>query len=293
MIDDGIRSKIKKIKIYARRVMHSALSGDYLSAFKGSGLEFDQIREYQVGDDVRTIDWNSSAKMNKIMVKQFHEERDRTVIIALDVSASGDYSSQIEQRKDMAEQLAASLAYLAAESKDKVGILFFSDRVEQWIPPSRGAAHHSRILETIFSIEPAGKKTDILVALRFLIKLKKRNAIVFFISDWIDDNPGISKLLKIAACEYDFVSMRLLDPCERHFPNIGVIDIMDPETGEIYTLDTNGSSGRKINTLLLARAEQQKKLFDKYRLDSLDLIVGESFINPLLCFFRRRIGRQI
>jgi uncharacterized protein (DUF58 family) len=293
MIDDRIRTKIKKIKIYARRVMHSALSGDYLSAFKGSGLEFDQIREYQMGDDVRSIDWNNSAKMNKIMVKQYHEERDRTVIIALDVSQSQAYSSQEEQRKDMAEQLAASLAYLAAESKDKVGILFFSDRVEQWIPPSRGAAHHSKIMETIFSLQPAGKKTDICVALHFLIKLKKRNSVLFFISDWIDDNPTISKLLKIAACEYDFVAMRLLDRCEHKLPDIGVIDIIDPETGAVFTLDTHGSSGRHINALLLKRAQEQKKLFDKYRLDSLDLVVGESFINPLLHFFKRRIGRQI
>ncbi len=138
MLTQTMRSKIKKIKIYTKRIMQTTLTGDYLSAFKGSGLEFDQLREYQIGDDVRAIDWNSSAKMHKIMVKQYIEERDRTIILAIDVSQSNSYSSTEELRKDYIAEVAASLAFIAADSKDKVGALFFSDRVEKWIPPSRG-----------------------------------------------------------------------------------------------------------------------------------------------------------
>ncbi len=293
MINNSIRNKIKRIKIYTKRVMHSALSGDYLSAFKGAGLEFDQIREYQMGDDIRMIDWNSSAKMNKIMVKQYREERDRTVILAIDISSSTEYSSQEEQRYELIQQLSASLAYLASEGKDKVGAVFFSDHIEKWIPPSRGSAHNSRILETIFSQSTDNKKTDIAGALKFLIKQKQRNAVLFFISDWIDSNPSIPKLLRVAGCEYDFISIRLLDLCEKQLPSFGMLDIQDPETGAIYSLSCRQSSSQGINQLLLKRANDQKRLFNKCKIDSLDLIVGHSFINPLLSFFRQRTRRQI
>jgi uncharacterized protein (DUF58 family) len=138
MLTDEVRKKIKKIRIHTKRMMHTSISGDYLSAFKGSGLEFDQIREYQHGDDIRSIDWNSSAKMNKIMVKQFIEERDRTIILAIDLSASSLYSSNYELRQDLIAQLSAAVAYISGENKDKVGALFFTDQVEKWIPPSRG-----------------------------------------------------------------------------------------------------------------------------------------------------------
>ena len=184
-IDPTLRNKIRRIRIYTRRIMQNVLSGDYLSAFKGSGLEFDQIREYNMGDDIRFIDWNASAKMNKIMVKQFIEERDRTVIIAVDVSQSTHYSSTFELRRDSIAQIAAALAFIAQESKDKVGIIFFSDRIEKWIPPSKGNVHIGSIIEHIFSLQSSSSMTNLVEPLKFLINLKKRNAVVFMISDWI------------------------------------------------------------------------------------------------------------
>ncbi len=295
MIDQSIQSKIKKIKIQTKRIMQSTLAGDYLSAFKGSGLEFDQIREYQMGDDVRSIDWNSSAKMNKIMVKQFIEERDRTVILAIDLSGSTDYSSQHELRRESIAQLAGALTFIASNNKDKVGALFFTDAVELWIPPSKGNVHLGKIIETIFTIKPRGQKTDIAAALRFLIKAKKRNAIIFMISDWIDDVHQYQKLLKVASCEYDLVGVRMMDPCEQSFPDVGFIEIQDSETGTAMTLDTrNAASAQHFLTHFLhARLMEQKRMFEKFRIDLLDITVGHSFIQPLIKFFHHRIRRQI
>ena len=294
MIDQTIKNKIKKIKIHTKRIMHSPLSGDYLSAFKGSGLEFHQIRDYYHGDDIRAIDWNSSAKMNKIMIKQFVEERDRTVILVIDVSGSTEYSSQHDLRKETIEQLAGTLAFIASENKDKVGALFFSDTIEQWIAPSKGNVHIGKIIETIFTIKPKSKTTNIAEALRFLINLKKRNAVVFMISDWIAPTDTFDKLLKVASCEYDFVGMRILDPCEHAFPDIGLLDIRDSETNILVTLDTrNKKSDQSISHFLQTRLLAQKRIFEKYRIDLLDLSVAQPFINPLIKFFHQRIRRQI
>jgi len=299
MISQDIRSKIKKIKIHTKRIMQSSLSGDYLSAFKGSGLEFDQLREYSAGDDVRFIDWNSSAKMNKIMVKQFIEERDRTIILAIDLSASTLYSSQQELRRDSIANLAAALAFIANHNKDKIGALFFSDHIEEWIAPSRGNVHVGKIIEKLFAITEsktdsrtksgAQKKTNIAEALKFLINLKKRSAVVFMLSDWIDNQDEYSKFLRVASCQYDFIGIRILDRCEKDFPDIGLLDVIDPETGQQFVLDSR--KVKTLHTILNARLIEQKALFDKYRIDLLDIAIGQPFILPLVHFFSQRIRR--
>ena len=289
-VSSDLLSQIKAIKIFTKRLMNSSLAGDYLSAFKGSGLEFDQIREYQMGDDVRFIDWNASAKMNKVMIKQLIEERDRTVILAIDISASSNFSSKEELKKEMISKVGAALTFIASESKDKVGALFFSDRVEKWIAPSRGRVHISRILKDLLSLKPTGKKTDIQEALNFLVSLKKRNSVVFMLSDWIDEVESYSNILKVAGCEYEFVGIRLLDEKENSFPNVGLIDMQDLETGELFTVDTKN---KKINLFFKQHFLEQKRLFEKYKIDLLDLTVGHSFVNPMINFFRQRIRRQI
>ncbi len=295
MLDPVVQSKIKLIQVQTKRLMQSSIAGDYLSAFKGSGLEFNQLREYQQGDDVRFIDWNSSAKMDKIMVKQFIEERDRTIIIAIDISTSSLYSSTYELRQATIAQVAATLSYIAHVCKDKVGVLFFSDQVEKWIPPSRGSAHVGSIIDTIFSFKPAGKKTSINEALRFLIKLKKRNAVIFMLSDWIDADESYKKLLKIAGVEYDFIGVRLLDTCESTFPDIGLLEVVNPETDMVSFIDTRKTRTllNPLNLFLKKRIIEQKKLFDKYSVDLLDLPVGKPFVNTLISFFHLRTRRQI
>ncbi|MFA5075059.1 MAG: DUF58 domain-containing protein [Candidatus Babeliales bacterium] len=287
-----IQEKVEKIKIFTKRLMRSYLIGDYLSAFKGSGLEFEQIREYQLGDDVRFIDWNASAKANKIMIKQFVEERDRVVILLIDVSRSSIFSSKKELRKDMIAKVAATLAFIASNNKDRVGILFFSDRIEKWIAPSRNKLHIANIIESIFSIKPQSTNTNINQALNFLVGLKKNNAIVFVLSDWIDDIDNYSKILKIASCKYDFIGIRFVDNCEINLPDVGFLQIKDLESGELFNIDTRGKQNR-LNISLQARLIEQKKIFAKYKIDLLDLTVGQPFINPLVNFFKQRIRRQI
>jgi hypothetical protein len=296
MIDDSIRKKIKSIQIYTKRVMKSTLSGDYLSAFRGSGLEFDQLREYQFGDDTRYIDWNSYAKTNKIMVKQFVEERDRTIILAIDVSGSTNYSSKKDLRQDTISQLAATLSFVAHENKDKVGVVFFSDTIEKWIAPNRGNLHVGRIIEEIFSIKPVSRKTSIEQLLRFIIGLKKRNSVVFLISDFIDMGPEYSKLLKVASIEYDFIGIRIIDDIEIDFPDIGLLQIKDSETNERFVIDSRRhlwDKNNPINIYLKSELKKQQDLFDRCRIDLLDLVVGRPFMNNLIQFFHKRIRRQI
>lgn len=293
-MDARLREQIKQIKIYTKRLMQSSLSGDYSSAFKGSGLEFDHIREYQPGDDVRSIDWNNSAKMHKIMVKEFIEERDRTVILAIDTSRSLDYGSGDETKKEMLAKVAASLAFVAENNKDKVGALFFSDRVERWYAPTRGRSHLGNIVQNIFSLQPQGKRTNISQALRFLIHLKKKNAIVFFISDWIDRTSSYEHLLKVARYQYDFVGIRLLDTCEKKLPSVGICNFYDPETEEVITVDLGrGSSLKTINNLVEKHQYEQKKMFEKYQIGLLDLEASQPFINKMISFFHQRTRRQI
>jgi len=287
-MSNDIRNQVKRITIYTKRIMKSSLSGDYLSAFKGTGLEFDQLREYQMGDDVRFIDWNSSAKMNKVMIKQFIEERDRTVILAIDVSASSQYSSNDELRSHTIAQVAATLAFIATHNKDKVGALFFSDDVEKWIPPNRGKGHYATILETFFSLKPKNKQTNIATALRFLASLKQRNAIVFMLSDWIDSCDSYATLLKIARFKFDFIGVRLLDDCEQELPRFGLLNLQDLETGEMITIDT-----RIKNTFLRTRKLEQDKLFKKQKIDLLDLLVGKPFVIKMIQFFHQRTKRQV
>lgn len=295
MITEEIRQKIKRIKIHTGRVMHTTLSGDYASAFKGSGLEFDQLREYQMGDDIRNIDWNSSAKMNKLMVKQFIEERDRTIILCIDVSASSIYGSAGLLRSELMAQVGAALTFIANHHKDKVGALFFSDIIEEWIPPKRSTLQIGAIIEKIFTIQARNKKTDPDVALRFLINLKKRNAILFFLSDWFFDSPTYEKLLRVTAVEYDFVALRFLDDREHAFVDIGLLELENPETGQRVTIDTSAKNkaGLSLQVALESRLIKQKRLFDKYKIDYVDIPVREDFFGHLAKYFHARTKRQI
>lgn len=291
MIKLAHRGHLNKLKLFTRRLMSSSVPGDYASAFKGSGLEFDQIREYQFGDDIRTIDWNSSAKMDRIMVKQYVQERDRTVIVAVDTSSSSFFSSKEDLKWDLVGQVGLSVAFVAANSGDRVGAMFFSDEVENWFPPSKGNAHWGRI-STAFDevVHRKNKKTNFEEALKFLAQLKNKNAILFIISDFIDENSKYQKLLKMIAKEYDFVAVRVNDARERSVPSFGWIRVEDIETGEASYFDTRKSS---FNDFLGRCLDEQKKLFEKNRIDVLDLEVGRPFLNPLIKFFQKRIKRQI
>lgn len=295
-MQQDVRAKLKKIDIITKRLMKTSLGGDYLSAFKGSGMEFDQLREYVPGDDVRHIDWYSSLKTDKVMVKQFVEERDRTVILMIDLSASSLYSSQAQLKQDLMIEVAAGLAFVAINNKDRVGALIFSDRVERWIPPSRGRMHLSTILDAIISTKASGKKTNIRDALRFLVGLKMRQAIVFMLSDFIDDLGRCASLLKLANCKHDCIAIRFVDTLEQQFPSLGLIEVEDIESGTVSILDTRANRRREdhsITSILRARSLSQKRLCDANKIDLLDLVVGKPYLHSLIQFFHQRIRRSI
>ena len=287
-MQDDVRAQIKHIKIFTKRLISNLLAGEYLSAFKGVGMEFHQIREYSFGDDSRSIDWNSSVRTNKLMIKQFVEERDRTIILMIDISSSSLYASNIELKKELIAKVASTLALVSDENNDKVAAIFFSDVIEKWIMPGRGPVHINNILETIFTVKPKNKKTNITEALKFLINFKKHGLIVFMISDFIDNQESYAKLLKVASCKHDFIGIRIIDACEREMPDVGFLEVSDSETGENLILDTKG-----LSSYLNQRFNELSRMFDKYRIDLLTLNTNKPFTMELIKFFRKRTHRSI
>lgn len=287
MITEDIRKHIKHIEIQTKRLLSGSLVGDSRSAVKGSGYEFDQIREYQMGDDVRFIDWKSSARMSKLLVKQYIEERNRTIILAIDISASSLFTSSGVRKLDIFQQVAAVLAVVAGFGRDNISLILFSDEIELFIPPGRGKSHIHSLVEQIFTCTPRNKKTNVSVALNRLAKLKRKDAVVFLISDFIDDQND--SLLAVVSRMYDLIAVRTLDKYESDMPAVGLLPIEDIETGQEYVLDTRGRTRKKINAFLSDRIEQQNRLFKKYRIDYLELFDHKTLISDTIRFFRRRM----
>jgi len=286
-ISSDIQRKIKRIQIYTRRLLTSSLAGDARSAQKGTGFAFDQIREYQQGDDVRFIDWRASARADKLLVKQFIEERSRTILLAIDISASSFFSSSHELRCDVLAQVGSALALVADFGKDNVGLCLFSDVIEAYIPPGRGKFHVHRILETIFSTKPKHAQTNIAVALDHLAQLKRKDAIVCILSDFI--TTGFEKQLSLAATMYDIIAIRYLDTQENHVPAVGFVEIEDIETGQPYLIDMRTQGTQDINHFLAKRIAAQNTLFKKHGVDMLDLAHDRHVIGDVIKFFRRRM----
>jgi len=293
-ISEDILKKIRHIEIYTRRLLSGSLIGDTRSAIKGTGFEFDQIREYQPGDDVRFIDWRASARMNKTLIKQYIEERTRTIMLAVDVSGSSFFGSSEQLRHDVLAQIASVLALVTEYSKDQVGLLLFSDEVEQYIPPSRGRHHIHTIMQTVFAYKPKYTRTSVKSALERLAKLKRKDTMAFVISDFIDE--GFDRELGVAARMYDLIAIRCLENTEYQLPHVGFITVQDIETGEQYMLDTRKrgiswwGTNSSVNNFLQTRINEQNALFRKYAVDVLDINGTRPFIGDLIKFFARRIG---
>jgi uncharacterized protein (DUF58 family) len=284
-LSPDIIAQIKQLEVQTRRLLNGSMSGDSRSAVKGSGLEFDQIREYQQGDDVRFIAWGASARMNKLLIKEYIEERSRTIILTVDVSGSRMFSSSSVLKSDLYAQIASVLALVATYGKDNVALILFSDEIECYIPPARGYFHTRYIMETVFSYQPQRRGTNIGVALEHLAKLKRKDAMAFLISDCIDE--GFDRPLARVAAEYDMVAIRCLDKLENDFPSVGFITIEDIETGAHGQIDTRYAG--HVHQLLQQRKVDQDQLFKKYGVDVLDINGDRPFIGELIRFFRRRM----
>jgi uncharacterized protein (DUF58 family) len=287
MIAEEILKKIKRIEIISRKTARDIFAGEYHSAFKGRGMEFSQVREYQAGDDSRFIDWNVSSRLGRLYVKQFIEERELTIILALDLSASLRFVSALKSKKDIAAELSALIAFTAMLNNDKVGLLLFSDRVELYIPPQKGRTHLLRLIRDIVEFKPLGRGTSILNALAYLTRLIKKKAVVFLISDFLDD--GFASALKIASRKHDLIAIDIADSGELSPPRRGNFFFKDLESHENFNADFGRPELRR--GYLRNRGEKSRRLndlFRKYGIDSLAIHSDQDYEKPLFDLFLKR-----
>jgi uncharacterized protein (DUF58 family) len=279
--------KVRKIEIKTRGLSNQIFSGEYHSAFKGRGMTFSEVREYQPGDDIRAIDWNVTARFNHPYIKVFEEEREMTVMLVVDVSASGEFGTQKQLKQDLITELCAVLAFSSIQNNDKIGIIFFSDKIEKFIPPKKGKGHVLRIIRDLIEFKPEHKKTNITLALKYLTGVIKKRSIAFVISDFMDDD--FVDALKIANKKHDLVTLRIYDKRENELPDVGLVKMMDAETGSIRWIDTSDKKTRLHYSVNAKKREDQlKDAFNKSGVDTANISTSESYIVPLTNLFKRR-----
>ncbi|MFQ5674973.1 MAG: DUF58 domain-containing protein [bacterium] len=290
MIPKEILKKVKRIEIQTRGLVNDVFSGEYQSVFKGRGMEFSEVREYQIGDDIRAIDWNVSARMGHPFVKVFEEERELTVMLLVDVSSSGNFGTVERMKGEIAIEICALLAFSAIKNNDKVGLIIFTDRIEKFVPPKKGKTHVLRVLRELLYHEPQGRGTDIAGALEYLSRVTTRRAVVFLVSDFISDD--YQKAMQIANKRHDLVAITITDPREMELPNIGLVELEDAETGEIIMIDTADASTRQtFSQETLNQRDIRDKHLRSMNVDSIDVRTDISYIEPLVRFFRMRAKR--
>lgn len=286
-------SKVRKIEIRTRALSHQIFAGEYHSAFKGRGMAFSEVREYQYGDDVRNMDWNVTARLRSPYVKVFEEEREMTVMLLIDVSRSGLFGTRGMVKRDMIAEIAAVLSFSATINNDKVGALLFSDKVELFIPPKKGRNHLLHILREIVAFEPTSNGTDIGEALRFLTNSIKKKCTAFLLSDMLDVDrtgaPRYEDALKVAAGRHDLSVIQVFDPREKTIPDVGVVHVKDSETGQSAWIDTSSKKVRSAyENWFRSAAEKKKRLFNRYKVDSVTIGTDQDYVKSLLAFFQTR-----
>lgn len=282
-----ILKKVRKIEIKTRRLSDHIFSGEYHTSFKGRGMTFSEVRQYQYGDDVRAIDWNVTARYNEPFVKVFEEERELTMMLVVDVSGSESFGTKNQQKRDMVTEIGATLAFSATQNNDKIGLLLFSDQIELFIPPKKGKTHVLRIIRELIEFEPKSKKTDLSQALQYMSSVLKKKAIVFMISDFMTN--GYEQTLKIASKRHDVTGIRVFDPREESIPNIGIVNMLDAETGEIVLVDTTALTVRKeYEKYYRGNVTYFKEIFSKCGAGTLSARVDESYVTKLLGYFKAR-----
>ena len=285
-----ILKKIRALEIKTKGLVQTIFAGDYHSVFKGRGMNFDEVREYQPGDEIRAIDWNVTARLGTAFVKKFTEERELTVILVVDVSASGNFGSVAQSKRELAAEVACLLAFSAIRNNDKVGLLLFSDRVELFIPPKKGRSHTLRIIREILYFEPAGRGTLPALALDYLNKVVTRRAVVFFVSDF--QAGDFSRELAVSGRRHDFIALHIQDQREEYLPNVGIITLEDAETGEQIEINT---ADRTTRARFSAAAETERaalyRTLRRNNIDAVSLRTGENYLPALRSFFKQRERR--
>jgi uncharacterized protein (DUF58 family) len=281
--------KVRKIEIKTRGLSRNIFAGEYHSAFKGRGMAFSEVREYQFGDDVRSIDWNVTARYNKPFIKVFEEERELTVMLMIDVSGSREFGTAEKLKKNVITEIGAILSFSAISNNDKIGVIFFSDKIEKFIPPQKGRTHTLRIIRELIEFKPESKETDIAQAMQYLTNVMKRRVTAFVISDFMDSNPDLEKALRIANSKHDVVGLQIYDERETELPSIGMVKFKDAETGEYLWVD---SSSRKVR-------EAYQKWWNEYRtkldimmkrsgVDYVGINTRDDYVKSLVSLFKKR-----
>jgi uncharacterized protein (DUF58 family) len=291
MIPKEILKQVRHIEITATKLVDDLFGGEYESVFKGRGMEFAEVREYVPGDDIRTIDWNVTARSQHPFVKKYIEERELTVIFVVDGSKSLHFGSQEKLKATVAAEIAGLLAFSAVKNNDKVGLLFNTEQIEKYVPPKKGKSHVLRVVREILYYQPAGKKTNLRVALEHLYRILTRNAVIFIISDFLDT--GYEKALKILHQKHDLIAIQIVDPREEKIPACGWLELKDAETDETMLINT-GDKGflDEYEKLALRRQSQLDFLFKLTGIDAIKIASGSSYIKPLINFFKRREARR-
>jgi len=291
MSTSALLKKVRKIEIKTKGLSNHIFAGEYHTAFKGKGMAFSEVREYQPGDDVRSIDWNVTARYNAPFVKVFEEEREMTVMLLIDVSASGNFGTQEQFKRELATELSAILAFSAIKNNDKVGVIFFTDKVEQFIPPKKGKSHILRIIREVLAFQPTGKGTDIAGALEYFNSVIKKRSICFILSDFMSKE--FDRPLKIASKKHDLVALRIHDTREDTLPNVGLVPMQDAETEKMIFVDTSSKKVRdNFAKNRLQATEKLRKLFPASGVDLIDITTGTDYVKPLINFFKTRGSRR-
>ncbi len=282
--------KIRKIEIHTSKLVNDQLAGQYVSVFKGRGMAFSEVRQYQAGDDVRLIDWNVSARMNEPFVKLFVEEREMTVMLLVDMSASGLFGSLTQSKREVAAEVAALVAFSAIKNNDRVGLIIFTEEVERFVPPKKGKKHVLRVISEILTYQPRSRRTNIAAGLEYLGRIARRRSVAFLVSDFLAD--GWHHALRIAAGKHDLVPVVIGDPMEEALPKLGLVTFEDFESGEVYEFDSSGPEARAYAAAVRRQSVERELYMRRMSVDYVNVRVDRPYVDALVAFFRARERRM-
>jgi uncharacterized protein (DUF58 family) len=290
MLPKEIIRKVRRIEIRTKRLVNDVFSGEYHSIFKGRGMEFEEVREYQPGDDIRIIDWNVTARYGYPFVKKFTEERELTVMLLVDASSSGEFGTAQRMKGEIAAELCSVLAFSAIKNNDKAGMIIFTDKIEKYIPPKKGSSHVLRLIREVLYFKPEHQRTNINCALEFLGRIIKRRCVVFLVSDFLSS--GFKKMLSITNKRHDVIAIKIVDPREIELPSVGFIELEDTETGEQILIDTKDPKVRKsFQDYAISEQGNLDMTFRSIDLDNIQILTDRSYVEPLMAFFKARAKR--
>lgn len=289
MLPSELIKKIRAIEIHTSRLVNAQLAGAYQSVFKGRGIAFSEVRLYQPGDDIRLIDWNVSARMSDVYIKLFVEEREMTVMLLVDMSASGHFGSRVKVKRDITAEVAALIAFSAIKNNDRVGLIIFTDRVEKFVPPKKGKRHVLRVIREILSFEPRSVRTDLKVGLEFLGKIARRRSVAFLLSDFLDE--GYERALRVAHSRHDLVPVPVADPMEEELPPVGFVTFEDIETGQMLSFDSSGPGRHHFAARAKRLRESRESLFRRLKMDFVSVRTDRPYVQSLIQFFAARARR--